>query len=137
MSCYHYIKERNFSTLLSYLWSLIDIGTDIWVGIDYRQKCHFRWAITTFVISFMPNIVFAIWFAFSVFIDEGKCNHGEQKRCLLLLSYFQFNRKMVWSIEKISKVYQNHLCRNSRHCWGNQFTNYIWDICAQTNQERK
>ena len=108
MSCYHYIKERNFSTLLSYLWSLIDIGTDIWVGIDYRQKCHFRWAITTFVISFMPNIVFAIWFAFSVFIDEGKCNNEElfDKPFLHLmhLILFQFNRKMVWSIEKIAKV---------------------------------
>ena len=78
MSWYHYIKERNFLTLLSYLWSLIDIGTDIWVGVDYRSKCHFRWAITTFIISFMPNIVFAIWCPFYVFIDGGKCTRNDE-----------------------------------------------------------
>ena len=44
-----------------YLWSLIDYGSDIMVGVDYYNKCHYNWAMTTFVISFMPNLIFMLW----------------------------------------------------------------------------
>ena len=67
---------RVFSSIIlimNYIWSLIDYGSDIWVGLDYRERCHFQWAITTFVISLMPNIIFTFWLFFylwSKFIRE-------------------------------------------------------------------
>ena len=72
-----FLFSSDVFTVAGYLWSLFDYGSDIAVGVDYHNRCHFKWAITTFVISFMPNMVFTCYIFSEHFkskINELKCH---------------------------------------------------------------
>lgn len=55
------IELRKTITISMYLWSIFDFVTDIYVVVDFYQRCHYEWSKISFVISFLPNILFMIW----------------------------------------------------------------------------
>ena len=49
-----------FGLVLQYF----DQGSDIWVGVNFYNACHYRWALTSFILTSMPTIVMIFYYIF-------------------------------------------------------------------------
>ena len=111
-----FLLSSDVFTVAGYFWSLFDYGSDIAVGVDYHNRCHFKWAITTFVISFMPNMVFVTCYIFSEhFKNKIKgLNHQFPK-----LGPKSFTSLMADLRRDINRVSSFSRCLNGAFPWRN------------------
>ena len=79
-------KFQKGSILFGVLLLWLDQGSDIWLGVSYIQACHYKWGITTFLLSAFPSACIQI----SIIISE--MNKILQKKTVItiLLGSFQF-----------------------------------------------
>ena len=54
------IASLLFGLVLLYL----DQGSDIWVGVNFYNACHYRWALTSFLLTSLPTIVMIFYYVF-------------------------------------------------------------------------
>ena len=61
------IASLLFGLILLYF----DQGSDIWNGVNFYNACHYRWALTSFLLTSMPTIVAIFYFLFAAIYNTN------------------------------------------------------------------
>ena len=107
---WNWIKEKMFYDLtiniLSTIWLLIDIWSDIEAGREHWKNEHYHWAISTWAFMFVP---FLICFALEIILHRCICSVGEVLWKLfghMPLCQIFYHFKVLWDVNRERKNMQ-------------------------------